>query len=205
MRIIYYQVRLLLAALNAVKVLSRGETIHKRMSGNPSFPNPVVPMTDLLPALVELQDAISNAANGDRGMIYLRDVKRNDVVNMLRALGSYVNAEAKGDKDIILSSGFEVRSEPVKHPVPDAPTKAEVVLAAISGAVIFKCKRDKFAKSYIAEWTVEGTENWQSSVTTGCRVSIDGLTPLTRYTFRMAAVNSKGQSNWSEEVSSLVL
>ncbi len=204
MKKVYYHVVAYLAKLNAVKLLSKGQTVHKYMLANPNFTNPSVSMADFDAALQLLEQCIGNAAYADRAMIAKRDEQATAVADMLRSLASYVDAEAKGDREIILSSGFEVRNEPTKSGEPTAPGKVEVILGIISGTLIFKCKREKNVHTYIGEWKLEDAQEWQSVLSTGCRIKLEGLNPLTRYTFRMAAVNSKGQSNWSEEVSALV-
>jgi maltooligosyltrehalose synthase len=205
MKKVYYHVVSNLARLNAIKLVAKGQTVHKYMSGNVYFAKPSVSMDDFAAALQLLEQAISNAAYADRAMIAKRDAQATIVADMLRSLASYVDAEAKGDRDIILSSGFEVRSEPTKSGEPTAPAKLEVVLGNISGTATFKCKREKNVHTYVGEWKQEDATEWQTVLSTGCKIKLEGLMPLTNYTFRIAAVNSKGQSNWSEALTALVL
>lgn len=205
MKKVYYRVLANVAKLNAIKLLSKGQTVHKYMSGNVHFANPSVSMADFDAALQLLEQRISNAAYADRAMIAMRDAQATVVLGMVRSLASYVDAEAQGDRDIILSSGFEVRSEPTKSGEPTAPTKVEAVMGVLSGTVVLKCKREKNVHTYVGDWKVEGAAEWQSLISTGCKVKLEGLTPYTAYCFRMAAVNSKGQSNWSETLTAMVL
>ncbi len=202
---IYYQVRAEVDKLITTNLIERGGIVHKYITGNANFPNPTVEMPAFSIAIEELKIAQLDAATGDRTKIAFRNGKDIVVRVMMRMLADYVNSAAAGDKDIILSSGFDVRSTPTPPQELDAPEKVEVLSSKTTGAMVVKAKRVKGAKSYVAQYAQEGTPNWLSTFSSLSKITVEGLAPGTTYSFRMACVNSKGQSKWSQQVEAMAI
>src|SRR5258705_12495972 len=80
------------------------------LTGNTAFPTPPVTMVVLKAGLTAFTNAIAGQAQGGTAATALKNVKRDELIELLRQLAGYVQANCNNDLATLLSSGFEAVS-----------------------------------------------------------------------------------------------
>ena len=187
----------------------RADAVYTGLNGNPGFPKPPFPLSDLKTEIGGLQDSITEAADSGKQAKAELKRRRQLVVNMLRELAHYVEANCDGDERLLRSSGFE--------PAPTARVQTPALSKRIrslrrgqnSGDVILKLVVDPEAASYKARWTVapaEGEpESWVEIPVPHTRPAtlIKGLQPGVTYLFQACALLNFGYTDWGDSVTYL--
>jgi hypothetical protein len=156
-----------------------------------------------------LQDSIAEALDG--GTLAKAELKRRRqlVINMLRELAHYVEANCDGNEELLRSSGFE--------PAPTARVQTPPLSKRIrslrrgqnSGDVLAKLVDDREAFTYKLRWSVAPAdgepETWTEIPVTTTRPAtlIQGLKPGVTYLFQARALLDSGYTDWSDPVSYL--
>jgi hypothetical protein len=190
-------------------LLTRAHTVYTGLNGNPGFPKPPFPLSDLRTEADHLQYSITEASNGGkRERAALKD-QRQLVVNMLRELAHYVEANCNGDELLLRSSGFE--------PAPTARVQKPPLSGRIrslrrgqnSGDVVVKLVDDMEAASYQLRWTVmplDGEpEVWDVIPVAYTRPAtvVKGLKPGVTYLFQARALIGSAYTDWGDPVTYL--
>ena len=81
------------------------------MKENAKFPNPTPALAEIEKALEEFITALSAAGKLDREKVAIKDGKQANLLQMLTELAYYVIQICKGDKAMLLSSGFDINSD----------------------------------------------------------------------------------------------
>ena len=107
--------KLIKAALNLSRalpeqVLSLGLALVKGLTGNSNFSNPPVDLVVLKAELDAYSVYITDAKDGGKKAITLRDKQGVAVIRMIKQLATYVEVVSKEDMNVFLSSGFQPRS-----------------------------------------------------------------------------------------------
>ncbi len=129
-----------------------GREVHNAMNGNPDFPNPDVPMTDLAAMVAELEAQIDASYHGDLMAKARQQRARRDLTAALRKMARYVNHIAYGNEALILKSGFPLAGVPVRHKEAqmEQPRVEDVRVLSDGGGVAFKVSAVKGAVCYTA-------------------------------------------------------
>jgi hypothetical protein len=129
-----------------------------------------------------------------------KNARREALIHQLNTRGSYVQSMSRGNKVVIISSALGVQRERTKvGPLP-APLGLQVLQGISEGEVIVTWGKVKHALNYVLEYGVEGEEPKQIPLS-GRRKKTLMLPRLgATYFFRMAAIGTSGQSNWSAPV-----
>jgi hypothetical protein len=198
-----YTVSLGFTGATPAVLLGQGRTHVKMLTGNADFPTPSPTLAEVTSACDKLESA-TNAYNFNRGKIEkeARDVAFSDLKFLLRELGAYVQNNCKGEKDLILSTGFNVRrsNEPigalpapgnVRALVTDYPGRLEVRWDGVKG------------RSCYEVWMTAGDPNLETGwklvkVTPKVRFVVDDLTSNITYAFRTVAIGPEGASPVSD-------
>ncbi len=98
--------------LNAVDLAAKALRIHSMMTGNANFTTPLPDLATLDTAMNSLNSAISEAAGFDRNKIAQRNLRHEELHDLLNQLAAYIQNVSGGNADMILSSGFELRKQP---------------------------------------------------------------------------------------------
>ncbi len=180
-----------------------GRTHVVKLTGNTDFPTPTPKLSDITDACDAL-DAAGNAYDFNRGKLEkeARDVSFEVLKSLIRELGGYVQANCKGQRELILSTGFDVRkpNEPVgqlpaaqnvRALVQPYPGRLEVRWDGVRGRSMYQL------------WITDGDPNdasgWKLLLqSTKNRHVVDELTSNTVYTFRVVVLGTAGASPVSD-------
>jgi len=172
-----------------------------KLTANPYFPSP----STLLPAATTAVDTLEQyaglARGGDRSAVANMHVAELAVQNIFRYYASYVDQQSNGNESMLLSSGFDVSTQPT--PI----QKSELVVenGTTMGTAMLMARAFPKAGAYIwqmAKGTLPLTDaGWEDLIiTTRTTHKVDGLIPATVYYFRVAAVTPDGVQNFTTAV-----
>jgi hypothetical protein len=178
------------------------QRVKEKMKSNPVFPNPPAALAELEKALPEFEVALMNAKSRDKEWVAIKNNKKVRILALLEEVAGYVLATCKGDRALILSSGFDVADEQTGSAKPSVEA-LEVELGA-PGEAIMRAKNPKGAVAYVHQYATEppGPNTvWHSEGSTTGNYTFTGLDSDKRYWFRIAAIGRKGQKAYSPVVS----
>jgi hypothetical protein len=188
---------------NELAVLSR--CVVNKMEDNPVFPDPPAALAELKKITPEYQSALAHALGRDIEIVALKDKKKKIVLNLLDELATYATIICKGDRTLLLSSGFDITKEGGAGLAP-AIEKLEVTLGE-SGEVTMRIKNATGAVAFMFEYTTEPPELntiWKSRGSSLRTHTIKGLTSGKRYWFRGVAIGSGERLAYSDEISRVI-
>jgi hypothetical protein len=192
--------------LSVAEEIAFFRSVISKLTGNETFPTPDVPLTDAKKAVDDLESSFIAAKDGSHTAVSLMHDNKEAAEVFFRSLAAYVDRNAAGDETKILSSGFHVS----KQPVPAVRPEFSVELGEKSGSVLLRRQKVEGAHSYI--WQSCKSENpgiesdWSTAmVTTQVSTEITGLTPLTKYWFRVAAVTIDGTGAFCDPIMQVVI
>jgi len=199
--------------MSKVKLNFRGLSIRAKIAktrqvidlitGNPNFTNPHPTLADIT--------AIANAAESKAAEVDATTQLRKTQTTELGALedqldalmaqiASYVDSVAAGDEAKILSAGLDTRAaaSTTTEP-PPAPSALDVTVGDRDGELDASWDTVAGAKSYVLELSEDQPNAWKhAGVATRSKFTLSGLVSGKRYWIRVAAINSVGQSGWSD-------
>ncbi len=188
------------------ELLVKAFDVIKGVSNNSNFPTPSPTVDEVEAARVAYRDSLAASNSGDHQAVADKNEKRKVLEDLLHDLGMYVNQIGKGDEKILLSSGFDLSKKAEAAGPLDAPENLQVHPAKSKGTVEVTCNRVAHANSYTIEYRNLTTPNGTATAfATRPKVLITGLTSGNQYAFRVLAVGTDPQRNWSDEVNSFVL
>lgn len=181
------------------------QRIRDNMENNPDFSNPPAALAELIKVQPEFQAARANAQGGDKKMVSIKNDKKAVVLGLLQELADYVTAISKGDRTIILSSGFDVTgSRNTSQP----PSIGKIEVAAVQpGMATTSIKDVTGVKAYVYQYTTEppGLNTvWIGEGTSLNSYTFQGLQSDKRYWFRVVAIGVNGQKSYTPVVSRVI-
>jgi hypothetical protein len=189
-------------------VFNTSQAIYNALNGNANIPAPPAPfdLPTLLAANQALSAANSEALDGGKKALAVRNHCKEVVVKILEQLARYVQANCKDDMTIFLSSGFKAQSS-TRTAAPTASDSIRYVQPGPnSGQAQVKLVGDPNAGSYEVRWSpvpAGGAPTaWTSQPIMNVRSAavVSGLTPGTTYAFQSRAVTQSGYTDWSDSV-----
>jgi hypothetical protein len=198
-----YSIRLGISRLKATDLLAKGRRLVTDMTDNANFATPVPALADITTALDTFETRIKAAAYGDKRLITRRNDAQAVVEDMLRQLGSYVSMTADGSREIIESSGFDVRRKPEDPTRLDVPVDFLATNSSKEGEMELKWKGVRYGKAYQIEMSAgdpdTGDAHWTTAlVTSKASGTVKNLTPGVKYWFRVKAINGDLNSGYSD-------
>ncbi|WP_320167864.1 fibronectin type III domain-containing protein [Mangrovibacterium marinum] len=188
------------------ELLVKASDVIKGVTNNSNFPTPSPALDEVEAARVAYRDALAAANGGSHEAVAEKNEKRKALEVLMHDLAVYVNQTGKGDEKILLSSGFDLSKKAEPAGPLDAPENVQVHPAKSKGSVEVSCNRVSHASSYSVEYRNLTTPNGTATAfATKPKVLITGLTSGNQYAFRVLAVGTDPQRNWSDEVNSFVL
>jgi hypothetical protein len=190
--------------LSGPALVTYAKGIVKRMTANPSFPNPAPTLAAVTAAIDDLQAAETAALARTKGAVATRNDKRAALVLLLKQLRGYIqttaDASAENGAAVIESAGAAVRKTPTRRArafaaKPGAVSGTANVLAATAG----------HRASYEWQYSTDGGKTWISApVTLQAKTTIAGLVPGATVLFKYRPVTKAGQGDWSQTASLVI-
>ncbi|MEX8519053.1 MAG: fibronectin type III domain-containing protein [Leptothrix sp. (in: b-proteobacteria)] len=190
----------------------RFNTIVASLTDNPHYPAPWAPQVASLVMLSEAYDKYHveflAALSHDANKIAARNAARQALTLMLKQLAPYLEMVAAGDVAILKSTGYELRSDPVRNanagPLP-APTGLRISHGALSGTLDVHVDKLAGAGNYEAQMTLSDPTDesgWKhaASSPTGSHILLQGLTMGQIIWIRVRGVGYGGNGAWSDPV-----
>jgi hypothetical protein len=174
------------------------------LKDNTQFPNPTPALADVEKALQDFTAALSNAGGFDREMVAIKDGKQAILRQMLTELAYYVTQICKGDKALLLGSGFDINGDKVKPQ--KAPPKLQVELD-MPGQVTTRIGRVTQARAYVHQYTADPLTPesvWISETTLKPVHTFTGLGSASRVWLRIIVIDRTGQSQYWDPVLRIV-
>lgn len=188
---------------NEYELASLIENVPVKMKDNATtFTNPPPALAELEKEGPEFRELLRKARNRDKEWVAVKNTKKAKVLALLEEVAAYVIATCKGDRGLILSSGFNATDEQKGSVKPFIGSL--VVELGNQGEAILRAKNQKGAVSYMHQYTTElpGPNTvWYSEPSTTGNHTFTGLYSDKRYWFRVVAVARKGQKAYSPVVS----
>ena len=185
--------------------LTSGRVIEE-MDNNPDFKDPPPELAELKKELPEFSTARLNAEGGDKKKVCIKNDKKAIILAYLQVLADYVTAISKGNRTLIVSSGFEVSNETRTSNVPPSIEKLEVELGQ-AGQATTHARNVMGAKGYVHQYTKEppgkNTE-WIGDGSSQASHTFEGLNSGQQYWFRVVAIGFKKQKAYSPIVARFI-
>ena len=173
------------------------------LDGNPVFTTPTVTPVILRTKAAAFATAIGVCQDGTRQDTEHKNTLRADLISTLDDEANYVELTAKGDREKLLSSGFDVTTAGGTSPVPVGTTAILSVTNTASTKLEIELQVADNAWAY--ELDVSNAPNvWvhNKTITDPHDAVLENLTPGTTYAIRARALGSKNQYGiWCEPVS----
>lgn len=173
-----------------VKITRR---ILDNLNDNAQFPNPIPALADVEKALQEYSAALSDAGGFDREKVAIKDNKQATLRQLLTELAYYVTQISKGDKALLLGSGFDINADTGTSQ--KAPPKLRVELG-MPGQVTIRVGRITKARAYVHQYTADPLSPesvWISETTLKPVHTFTGLESASRVWLRVIVIDKKGE------------
>lgn len=181
------------------------------MSDNDNFPDPRPTMEEYAPIVNDYREKHEVASKrGSQLELKARDNARATMLQAMKEIAFYVNTVAKGDAQVLASSGFELVPPRQSSAYPNIPKDLRLLDGRFSGELrlVFGSMRSawEYEYCYATSLDEQGEPEWNElQRTTNSRMNyIPDLTPGDRCYARVRARNGKGIGDWSEAVSIIV-
>lgn len=199
-------VRLGTTRITPTALVEKGRNHVTMLTGNAAFPTPT-PTTAALTTACDALDAANQAYDFNRGKTEkeTRDVAFAVLMDLIRELAGYVQAHCNNEKDLILSTGFDVRrlSSPLGQLPPPANVRA--LVTPFPGRLDLRWNGVRGRQIYAVYMTAIDPldpAGWALlTQTSKNRYTVEGLTSNTVYTFRLQTFGAAGISPMSDVAS----
>jgi hypothetical protein len=192
------KVKIALSQLSIARLLQKSKDINAAMTGNTNFPSP--PYTDVQMAaqIVLYENAMTAAADKSRVAMAKVQSEKKKLVNMLCKNAAYVNTAAEGNKEKLLTSGFDMYKTPEKHHLPQIINKI-ADFTNIPGTIDLKWQRSSHARYYKVFISEDNGITWNLFKTVFTRkLMVEALTSGKKYLFKVIPVNQQGEGPVSD-------
>ena len=179
------------------------EVIYGFMMVSIYFPTLVPELPALLVDIDAYGDALAAAKTKDKNSVAAKNDARDKLTETLIHLAASVTAIAKGNRTILISSGFELEKEG-EGVIIVKPNTVILTDGAISGEMVIKVPAVKGAKAYAPMYTADPlTEEsqWTQFLSSTSKFTFKGMVPGTRYWARMGVLGPNGQIVYSDAIS----
>ena len=192
--------------LSIVEKIAFYRNIIAKLTDNPAFANPEVPLTDAKTAVDTLEASYLVARDGSHTAISAMHADEVVTDALFYKLAAYVEKVAEGDETKILSSGFQASKQPASR------QKAQLSIAdgSHSGSVKLVAKAVDRAHAYLWQLAKDNLpldESGWTLVANGTRsyYELGGLTVGAKYYFRVAAITPDETTDFSAPVLKIVV
>jgi carotenoid cleavage dioxygenase-like enzyme len=169
------------------------------MTGNPSFPAPTPPLSEVSADLDALTASEELARRGGKGMVKQRDVALRRAHSKMTMLKVYVQTVANAEPDkaeaTLLSAGMNV-AKPRTWTKPPMEAK----LGNAPGKVVLDAKALPKPVQYRWQMSTDQTTWTDLPESFKTKTTVEGLIPARIYSFRLRTLTRNGPSEWSPPV-----
>ena len=191
--------------LSVAAKIAKSKQIVAALTDNPNFTNPNPPLAAVT-AVITRTETKSAERDAAQQLAKTKTTELNISVDeldgMMGQIAAHVDSVAGGDEAKILSAGLDTRAAATSTTEPPPPPPAlDSTIGDREGELDASWDTTAGAKSYIIETSEDPPTptSWKhSGVSTKSRFTITGLQSGKRYWIRVAAINSAGQSGWSD-------
>lgn len=181
---------------------SFASSITQRMTDDTQFAD-LKPMVEVVKVLNEaFTVAFANAVHGGTDRTRVKNDCFDALITKLDELAQEVERKAKGDENIALSAGFDIR-KPAK-PIQDLSTPAglSVENAPRTGAIKLRWESNPAVVNYAIEHQVKGEETWKNGTySTSSDAVLSGFSSGSYAMVRICGLGRKGlKTEWTEPV-----
>ncbi|MEO5942431.1 MAG: hypothetical protein ABIP30_09985 [Ferruginibacter sp.] len=179
------------------------ESIYVSMQGNPNFPTTVPDMSVINTAVQLFNTTLNNAQTRDRNAVALKNEAREALTDLLIQLANSVMATANGNRAMLVSSGFDLAKDSETTPL-TKPENIQLADGPNAGELVVKVDREKNAKSYIYQCTLDpltDSSQWTQAISTSSKYTFKNLGTAQKYWCRVAAVGPYDQVVYSDTIS----
>lgn len=195
-------------------ILVEADVVLSSMDGNPRFPDPIPPLSEVESVYNEYAASLARAS-WTQGRVD-RALKRKSKAKLAQLLGEladYVNRVAQGELSVLYASGFPVFTGRKKGKSPDVPTKGRLSDGRLSNELRYdfdSLGRDMTYEYTYATWTSDEEIDpespklqWeQSRFTSRSRNNLIKDVPSRSVVYaKVRAINRHGVGDWSTVVS----
>jgi hypothetical protein len=197
------KVKLNFRGLSIRAKIARTRQVIDSLTGNPNYPSPHPPLADIT-ALANATESKANEADATDQLRKTQTAELGALEDQLDAamtqIASHVDSVSGGDEAKIMSAGLDTRSPATTTTEPPpAPSALDVTVGDRDGELDASWDTVAGAKSYVIELSEDVPTAWKhSGVSTKSKFTLSGLESGKRYWIRVAAINSVGQSGWSD-------
>jgi len=174
------------------------------MKSSTQFPNPPHALADVEILLGRFTGALSDAGKRDREKVAIKDNVKAELRLMLTDMAHYVTQIAKGDRAILLSSGFDLNVQRTKRL--QTPPKLMVDLE-VAGQATTHLNKVPRARAYVHQYTTDPLTPdsvWKSETTTSSVHTFSGLPSGSRFWFQVIVIASNGERVYWEPVTRII-
>lgn len=200
-----YRVSLSFVKLRDADLDEFGSTVVASLTGNASFPTPLVPLATLGTARTDFHDALVEASGGGAMDVAMKNQKRLVLEDLLRQEASYVQGLAGQDLAMLLSSGFNANSTNRSRSPLEKPVVASLENLATTMLLL---RLDPVVNARAYEVQTRNGGGWvPAGIFTQARsIVLPGFTPGQTYTVQARAIGgATGYSDWSNPVSHMAM
>lgn len=181
-------------------------TVHSELYAQSEYSAPPVSPSDLMAAITTFTTAKVAQASGGKAATAEKNLRREELLMLLKKLAYYVQVACENDLVLLLSSGFEAVSNNQTRIALQKPSLKRIV-PGMSGQTLVTATADPNARGYeviVAEIDENGTAgSFRPAVTRSSsrNIPIDALTPGKLYAFKGRAIGGATDfSDWSDVV-----
>jgi hypothetical protein len=189
-----------------MKLLKFGYQVLDIMDDNPIYTNSPLVKAVLQKSCDSFRVAGSIAGRKDRALLSAKNDRKAELVRDLDILNEYLTITCKGDKTMLLQSGFEIAG--LKNDSKDLqPIKEITVISDLPGTVSIRLKRITGAKSYVFQYTADPLSSdsvWVSETSLSREHTFSNLDSVARYWFRVIAIGRGNQMVYSPPVARVI-
>lgn len=182
---------------------TKGQEIYASMSENIYFPNPTPDMPTLLGALTNYVDKLAAAKTRDRTAIVVKNQSRFALIELLKALGTYITFTAQGDLAMLSTTSYNIAKTRSTSPAIKIPGNVQLTNGDQSGELVSSADGVKFAQNYVHQYKanlVNGSGEWNTVFSSSRTCIIPGLIKGQEYISRIGAVGRNNQVMFSGTV-----
>jgi hypothetical protein len=187
------------------ELITTGHRVKEKMTDNPNFPDPPAALDATIKLLPEFLSLVSHSKGRDIEVVAGKKEKKLMLASLLTEVANYVTITCKGNRGMLLSSGFPISGE-VNNKDKPVIEKLQVELGP-PGIATTRVKRLRDARAYIHQYTDEPPTSktiWAHMASKEAKYTFRGLQSVKKYWFRVAAITRDGQLVYSPVVERVI-